>query len=165
MNKNVRMGIIIFTALIIGGIAYLALNQPEEKKEAEKQQAQSAQTSPADVSSNDSSARPASVQPGRYTDYNETAFASTTGERILFFHAPWCFQCREIEKDIKANLSEIPADVTIFKIDYDSNQDLRQKYGVKLQTSFVKFDHSGNVIQNFVAYDEPTFANLKKNIF
>lgn len=109
-------------------------------------------------------AQPAQNQPGTYIDYNESTFASTSGERIIFFHAPWCFQCREIEKDIKANLGKIPAGVTIFKIDYDSNQDLRKKYGVKLQTSFVKFDASGKVTENFVAYDEPTFANLEKNI-
>ncbi len=173
MNKRILVGIVVFVGLIGGGMAYLAMKPdgktaekavsrtPSEGKQPKSQPgltsvpAQSPAALPA----------PAMAQPGTFVDYSPAAFNNSSGSRIVFFHAPWCFQCRELEKDIKANLDKIPSGVTVFKIDYDSNQDLRQKYGVKLQTSFIKVDAGGKVIQNFVAYDEPTFANLDKNIF
>lgn len=145
-------------------MAYLAMG-PEEKttNQASTQKPTTSDTAQLPVQQQNQNQQN-NTQLGTFTDFDEATFASAKGSRILFFHAPWCFQCREIEKDIKANLSQIPAGTTIYKIDYDSNQDLRKKYGVKLQTSFLKFDADGKVIKNFVAYDEPSFANLKKNI-
>ncbi len=173
MNKKILLGSVVFIGLIGGGIAYLAMkpdsktaNQAATVSQAENKQPKS-QTQVMSVPAQSPAAvlPPAAAQPGTFTDYSPAAFNSASGSRIIFFHAPWCFQCRELEKDIKANLDKIPSGVTIFKIDYDSSQDLRKQYGVKLQTSFIKVDAQGNVVQNFVAYDEPTFANLDKNIF
>lgn len=101
-------------------------------------------------------------QAGEYTDYSEAKLAATSGTRILFFHAPWCPQCRALDASIKAG--EIPAGVTIFKVDYDSNQALRQKYGVTIQTTLVKLDTQGGVAQKYVAYDEPNLTAVNKNL-
>ena len=91
---------------------------------------------------------------GVYVDYSDTAVANASGTRLLFFHAPWCPQCRAIESDILS--AGVPDDVTIIKVDYDSHQDLRQQYGVTLQTTFVEVDAAGNSVQTFVAYENPT---------
>src|SRR5687767_11172668 len=92
---------------------------------------------------------PAAEQPieavGMYKEYSEEMFASTSGTKILFFHASWCPQCRQLESDIKEG--KIPDGVTIFKVDYDTSQKLRQKYGVTLQTTLVKVDDSGNEVK------------------
>ena len=77
-----------------------------------------------------------SGNPGQYVDYSPDLVTSTPGTKLLFFHAPWCSQCQALESDIEANT--IPDDVTIFKVDYDTNQDLRQKYGVTIQTTMVE---------------------------
>jgi thiol-disulfide isomerase/thioredoxin len=98
---------------------------------------------------------PSTATPGRYEDYNEAAFNQTEGRRVLFFHAPWCPQCRALDASIKAGT--VPSGVTIFKTDYDSNQELRQKYGVTIQTTLVEVDENGNEVKKYVAYDEPTF--------
>ena len=82
-----------------------------------------------------------------------TAIASAEGRVLLFFHAPWCPQCRSIEADIVAQ--GVPDGVTIIKVDYDSHQDLRQQYGVTLQTTFVEVDSAGEALQSYVAYDDP----------
>ena len=97
---------------------------------------------------------------GTYVSYTTEAFAATPGTRILFFHAPWCPQCRMLDDSIKAAI--IPDNTTIFKIDYDTNQALRAKYGVTLQTTFVKVDSSGNKIASFTAYEEPNFQSVKQ---
>ncbi|WP_349425825.1 thioredoxin family protein [Microbacterium sp. LWS13-1.2] len=94
--------------------------------------------------------------PGAYVDYSEDALAAAGGTRVLFFHAPWCPQCRALESDILA--AGVPAGVTVLKVDYDSRQDLRQQYGVRIQTTVVALDEEGNGTAAFVAYDEPTLA-------
>lgn len=94
--------------------------------------------------------------PGAYVEYSDEAIAQAEGRVLLFFHAPWCPQCRSVESDILAE--GVPAAVTIIKIDYDSRQDLRQRYGVTLQTTFVEVDAEGAELQKHVAYDDPHLA-------
>lgn len=62
---------------------------------------------------------------------------------VLFFHADWCPTCQGTEKDLTENAAAIPAGLTIVKVDYDSETDLRQKYGVTTQHTFVHVDESG----------------------
>lgn len=100
------------------------------------------------------------VTRGKYIEYTEDSFASARGIKLLFFHAPWCPQCRALDESIKA--SDLPDDVVIFKVDYDSNQPLRAKYGVTLQTTVIKTDEKGDKVGGYVAYDEPTFQSVKK---
>ncbi len=100
--------------------------------------------------------------PGAYVPYSEEAVQAASGTRILFFHAPWCPQCRALEADILS--SGVPDGLTIFKIDYDSRQDLRQRYGVTIQTTLVTVDASGEKLESFVAYDEPTLAAVIENL-
>lgn len=95
---------------------------------------------------------------GSYLEYSSELVSSTPGEKLLFFHAPWCSQCQQLEADIES--SELPKGVTVFKVDYDSNQDLRQKYGVTIQTTVVKVDEKGEEIESYVAYEEPTFDSV-----
>jgi thiol-disulfide isomerase/thioredoxin len=97
---------------------------------------------------------PEAESPGAYVEYSEAALQSAEGTRVLFFHAPWCPQCRALEEDIEA--SGVPDGVTILKVDYDSNQDLRQQYDVRLQTTVVALDDDEDATASFVPYDEPT---------
>ncbi|WP_228484664.1 thioredoxin family protein [Microbacterium cremeum] len=103
----------------------------------------------------DESAAP-EASPGAYIEYSEAALAAAEGTRVLFFHAPWCPQCRSLEADILA--SGVPEGITVVKVDYDSNQALRQQYGVTLQTTVVSLDEAGAATSTFVAYDEPTLG-------
>lgn len=105
---------------------------------------------------------PSSTTPGAYVDYRDGIVAQTSGTKLLFFHAPWCSQCRSIDADIRK--TNVPTNVTIIKVDYDSNQGLRQKYGVTLQTTVVKIDDAGNLVKKFVAYEDPTLAAITKEL-
>lgn len=100
---------------------------------------------------------------GSYIDYSQSAIADTAGTKLLFFYAPWCPQCRALESDIKT--SGVPKGVTVIKVDYDTNQQLRQKYGVTIQTTVVRIDDSGNLTKKYVAYDEPSIDSVIKNLF
>ncbi|MAP64727.1 MAG: thiol reductase thioredoxin [Microbacterium sp.] len=69
------------------------------------------------------------ASPGAYVEYSENALAAAEGTRVLFFHATWCLQCRALDEDIVAE--GVPDGVTVLKVDYDTHQDLRQKYDVR----------------------------------
>jgi thiol-disulfide isomerase/thioredoxin len=101
-----------------------------------------------------------SARPGRYINYSAAQVAATPGTKILFFHADWCSQCRKLDQDIRANT--VPRGVTIFKVDYDSNRDLRRRYGVVIQTTLVKVDSGGKMTARYVAYEAPTLNNVTK---
>lgn len=104
----------------------------------------------------------ASVGAGAYIDYEDGVIGRTEGTKLLFFHAPWCPQCRALEADITAE--GVPQDVTIIKVDYDTSQSLRQKYGVTLQTTIVRIDDEGGLVRKFVAYDDPSLAAIVENV-
>jgi len=107
-------------------------------------------------------AEPQKKQAGAYVTYSSAAVASTKGTKLIFFHAPWCSQCRMIEGDITSQ--GVPDGVTVLKVDYDSNQELRKKYGVTLQTTFVRVNDDGSLSKKYVAYNEPTFDSVKRNL-
>jgi hypothetical protein len=88
---------------------------------------------------------------GSYVAYDASkiAEAATTGDAILFFHASWCPTCSALNKDIEANLADIPKGMTIFKTDYDSQTELKKKYGVTYQHTLVQVDKDGNVIKKW----------------
>ncbi len=161
---------IIITSLavvIIAAVGFIATRPASDMK---KNQSTTAST-PTKNSSSGVSQQPAeapapaesgSLASGSYIDYSDGIVAKTVGQKVLFFHAPWCPQCRSIEKDI--NQQGVPDGVVVIKVDYDSRQDLRQKYDVTLQTTFVKIDDQGNSIQKYTAYNEPTFTSVKSNL-
>lgn len=150
MNKRVVWFVVTFIGLVAVGLFYIS-NQPSDKKmnPSPETPAQSIQTTQDGVQ-------------GKYVDYADDIIAKTPGKKVLFFHAAWCPQCRAIEADIKRE--SVPSGLTIIKVDYDTHQDLRKKYGITLQTTFIKIDDSGNAIADkYVAYNEPTFTAVKRD--
>lgn len=163
--KKTLLFVVTFAVLVISAVAYL-LTRPEEPlvqpqvATIEGQTDDQEQVLPVNDSEQSAAEDQALEQTGIYKDYSVEALASVTGKKYLFFHAPWCPQCRNIENGIKAQ--GVPAGFTILKVDYDSNQSLRQKYGVTLQTTFVSLDDNNDGTGKYVAYDEPTFDAVKR---
>lgn len=88
---------------------------------------------------------------GTYRDYEERFIADGSyASTILFFHAPWCVECRGFEKAISSGT--VPEGVQILKIDYDTNQNLRQKYGVTIQSTFVRVNQDGSLAKRWSGY-------------
>ncbi len=83
-----------------------------------------------------------------YTNYSasEVESALASGKKVvLFFHAPWCPSCKSAD----TNLSEetLLSDTIVFKTDYDSNVELKKKYGVTYQHTFVSLKSDGSLMQ------------------
>ncbi len=157
MTKKTIISILL-VVIIASAFAYLVVFKEEASAPTTDSATTAATTTPKPTTSKPTS----EASTGAYVTYSSSVIADTDGTKVLFFHAPWCPQCRAIEADIVPE--NIPANTTIIKVDYDSNQALRQKYGVTLQTTFVRVDDDGNLVAKYVAYDEPTFASVKENI-
>lgn len=145
MNENHIIITSIITATVVGGVvAAVLLLRPQAPANESTTQQGTSQKAPGQSGSSDSkqssgSAQPANPAVGRYADYvdgntMEHAYRKT----ILFFHASWCGDCQAFDKVLSEGL--IPAGVQILKVDYDSRQDLRQKYSVAKQSTFVELD-------------------------
>ena len=122
-----------------------------------------APTTPAPPTPAAADAAPASASPpvpvaGAYVDYTDGAIEATAGAKALFFHASWCPQCRALDEDLRA--AGVPDGLTVFRVDYDSRTDLRQRYGVTIQTTIVFVDDAGAAISSVVLYDDPSVASL-----
>jgi thiol-disulfide isomerase/thioredoxin len=158
MNKKILVLIVVILLAIGGGITYLLTSSSDKSAKQEMVSQNTTPTSPSPSSTQQTS----NSQPGAYIDYSQSVIAETTGTKLLFFHASWCPQCTALEADIKSR--GVPAGVSIIKVDYDSNQSLRQKYGVTLQTTVVRIDDQGNLVKKFVAYDDPSLSAIKENL-
>ncbi|WP_404430359.1 thioredoxin family protein [Microbacterium lacus] len=166
MKRTTVVGIVIAAVLVggvgaavavsaTGGAGQAAPTTSESTMAPPKESASaSAMPSPAETTPVEQIPTAEALSPGAYVDYSDAALAAAEGARVLFFHAPWCPQCRALEEDIEAN--GVPDGVTILKVDYDSQQDLRQRYDVRLQTTLVALDDAGDGAGLFVAYDDPT---------
>ncbi len=63
----------------------------------------------------------------------------------LFFHADWCPKCIAHNKEIENRLNEIVGNSIIFKVDYDTESELKTKFGVTTQDTLVVLDTNKKV--------------------
>lgn len=103
------------------------------------------------------------MKTGSYEAYSPEKLArAATGDVVLFFHASWCPSCRSLNSDIEKNISSIPEGVSILKVDYDKETELKKKYGVTYQHTLVQVDKDGNLIKKWSG--SPKLANLVSEI-
>lgn len=101
---------------------------------------------PIGTSNNEASVQ--ETQVGRYQEYSPEKFeAFRSQKRVLYFHADWCPICRPLDKKFREQHEQIPEDVIVFKVDYDTETSLKQKYSVTSQHTFVYVDMLGEVIE------------------
>jgi thiol-disulfide isomerase/thioredoxin len=84
-----------------------------------------------------------------YMSYDESKVkeALASGQKVaLFFYAAWCPTCRALDTAINTNLSLIPQDALIVKVDYDTSDALKQKYEVTSQHTTVVIDKDMNLV-------------------
>ena len=70
---------------------------------------------------------------------------------MLFFNAKWCPACRAINEALTSDPGKIPAKTTVVSVDYDQHTDLRQRYGVTTQHTFVQIDTNGEKTRQWVS--------------
>lgn len=168
MNKGLLIAIIL---ILVIGIGAFALNQSGVKMENVDNEIVTEKTDgenmiedeimqEEEIIEEDSNS---AGQIGSYEAYSPEKIAmAENGDVVLFFRASWCPTCRAVDSDIKANLDDIPSDLTILDVNYDDSSDLKQKYGVTYQHTFVQVDAEGNQIKKWTG--SPTLASLVSEV-
>lgn len=87
---------------------------------------------------------------GRYVEYSKEAFdKAVNNKRVYFFHAKWCPTCKIANEAFVRDTDKIPEDVILFKIDYDTEKELKAQYGITYQHTFVFVDSEGKEIRKW----------------
>ena len=155
--------------VLLAGVAFLAQSgkQPADQPPTE--------VSPTTTSSN-TQAQSDQVQPktkvgsdqasSALMDYSDEAVqqALVQGKKpVLFFYADWCPFCKQAEKEFLSKADQIPEDVVILKINYDTATELKDQYGITSQDTFVLLDPSGKEIKRWNGGGRG-LAQLLKNV-
>lgn len=69
---------------------------------------------------------------------------------ILFFKADWCPTCVTADQTLNREFASIPKNIAILKVSYDTELELRKKYGVTVQHTFVQVDEQGNPLTKWL---------------
>ncbi len=86
-----------------------------------------------------------SSAPFAYREYNGQDLSNLSWSTVLFFGQASCGTCQKTDADLKAQAS-LPDDVSILKVDFDTELGLNQQYGVTTKHTFVLIDADGNEI-------------------
>ncbi len=81
-----------------------------------------------------------------YATYESSLDQFSDADVVLFFNAEWCSTCQQARGNFEASLRDIPEDLAIVVVDFDDSIELRKKYGVTVQHTFVQIDGAGNVV-------------------
>ena len=81
-----------------------------------------------------------------YGTYESSADEFSDTDVVLFFNAAWCSTCKVARDNFEASLDQIPIDLTIVVVDFDTATELRKLYGVTVQHTFVQIDASGEAL-------------------
>ena len=110
--------------------------------------AMSSAKSPSSATSHSDSASQSYIT---YDQYQASKDKYADSKVVLFFNAKWCPACRAINEALTSDPGKIPAKTTVVSVDYDQHTDLRQRYGVTTQHTFVQIDTNGEKTRQWVS--------------
>ena len=133
------------SAVILSAAAMLSLAACGSSDEAMKDDMKaSASTAAGSAASTSPSAGSETMLPGAYltkAEYESQMTSRASTKVVYFFHASWCPDCKQTEESLTKD--GVPAGLTVVKVDYDTATDLKEKYGITQQHTFVQVDASG----------------------
>lgn len=142
MNKS--FGILIVLSMLLSACAQPAEESAENSQPVAKQQVEETENSNPVATQDDNAA--AATNSGNFITLSEYESAKNNyidSDVVLFFNANWCSTCKTARDNIQSNLAAIPPSLTIVMVDFDTEKDLRKKYGVVIQHTFIQIDASG----------------------
>jgi len=131
MKKNTILIVVLaIFVVVIGGLFYVSSSKTPSASSAQKSE----------------------VLASNYITYTPAAFADAKneGRTLLFFWAPWCGTCSFLDDEIKKRNSELPQDLTILRTNYDTETDLKNKYGIVFQHTLVQVNKDGSEVKKWI---------------
>ena len=140
MSKNFLF--LMATALVIGLAVYFFSQYKTDGKDQNSQIQQERMIGEESTTTTDESSR--------YITYSKSNYdTNVSKKRVLFFHAVWCPTCKIANEEFNSNLERIPEGVALIKTDYDKETELKKKYNITYQHTFVLVDDEGNEIKKW----------------
>lgn len=90
---------------------------------------------------------------GSYQEYNESSFQAARLNKtpiFLFFYATWCGHCQVQEPKYESLLSEAQGKIQGFRVNVDTEKELKQAYRVPFQTTALFFNKDGKEVGRLV---------------
>lgn len=84
-----------------------------------------------------------------YKDEKSAMMDAQAGTTVYFFAASWCPTCRAAWQDISANSKNFPMGFSLVVVNYDTAKDLKAKYGITYQHTFVQIDAMGKEVKKW----------------
>jgi thiol-disulfide isomerase/thioredoxin len=158
VKKSVKIAIIVLAAVAVA-LGAIILLQKESKAPSLTKQDTPADIKPSAENNIEPAPETSRLSKGRYTNYSAENVANQGySQTIVFFYAPWCPECRAFKKAITEN--SIPDGVQILETDFDSSTDLKKKYGVTQQTTFVRVNSAGELQKKWPGYGKDKSIDL-----
>ncbi|MBI5044553.1 MAG: thioredoxin family protein [Candidatus Levybacteria bacterium] len=151
--KNPVVILVVIAVVVVFGIGAYTFSQNSSQSDSMMKKDE------AMMSKEDTSMEPTGVMMddkltnSRYIQYSKSALESALStRRVLFFYASWCPTCKPADASFTANVSKIPEDVTLIRVNYNDpetdqeEKDLAKKYGITYQHTFVQIDSTGKEV-------------------
>ena len=84
-----------------------------------------------------------------YQNYEQEVEKYKDSRVVMFFNASWCSTCKIARDNFESSLDQIPSNLTIVVVDFDNSDDLRKKYGITVQHTFVQIDANGESLKKW----------------
>lgn len=160
MNKNQRIITLILGIIIVSFLA-IYFKKPQNQEEILNEATTSEATK--ETNQEKTTTTPDNTKAGSYETYDASKISrASDGTVILFFHASWCPSCRALNSDIEKNIDNIPEQINILKTDYDTETELKKKYGITYQHTLVQVDQNGEMIKKWSG--SPSLSSLLSQI-
>lgn len=102
----------------------------------------------------------ANLEAPKYINYSTMLYDKIIEEKAfaIFFSSDSCATCQNMEKNIKADLSNFPKNTFIVKADFDTETELKKKYEVESPSIIVIINNKGEVVSRLTT---PSIEALK----
>lgn len=148
MSKKILLALVlvVLSLLVGGGIIYARSRVTNAPSSSQPQSIENIQPKPQEPQE----------RTGVYEDYDVTKLSQAQdGKVVLFFMARWSKTSKNLDATLKSKDANIPNNFTILLVDYDKNYQLRKKYEVPFENTFVQVDVSGNMINRWSGSEDP----------
>jgi len=147
-NKSI-LPVVTVIVLIVGAIVGISvIGGDNEDSNSNSSSSTVVQSDSGSVVETETETETESTGVDRYENFGPTALADATGtKRVLFFHASWCAVCNAFEKEIEE--IGIPEGITIIKANYDDERELKKRYKVSVQSTFLLLDDNEEEVRRW----------------
>jgi thiol-disulfide isomerase/thioredoxin len=84
------------------------------------------------------------------------------GPTAYFFAATWCPNCQAAYKDLERNFRKMPEGMTLVLVNFDKTPDLKSRYAVTIQHTFIQINEKGEKVKAWVGSN--TVSDIVKRI-